>query len=83
MYILVLWAFNVVVVPPPYPPVDQPPITATVTMMQYNVPPLMVSAEFSSLTACEREGAAFVAAIKKSAEPAVVNAFFRCGKKAT
>lgn len=83
MYILILWAFNVVTSPPPYPPVETLPTIAVLTVTQYHIPPNFVSAEFSSLTACEREGAAYVAAIKKSAEPAVVNAFFRCGKKAT
>ncbi len=78
MHILILWCFNVVVAPAPYP-LTGPPITDEV---HYAVPPTIVAPEFSSLAACEIAAAAVIAKMRKQAEPAQLIIGYHCAKKA-
>lgn len=53
-----------------------------VPIPKYAVPPSMAMGEFSTPTACEAAGQAFVAEMKLKAAPNVLVAGYKCMKKA-
>jgi len=77
MHELIIFAFYLSVVAAPLAGSEVIP-----TKNYYAVPPTMVTAEFSSLLACEAAATKTIAAMRTLAQPMILSIGYTCNKKA-